>query len=255
MAANYDLLHLSEVDSTNSEARRQAEAGAASPVWIVADSQSAGRGRRGRHWQSPVGNLMTTLLLPGATAPASAEQAGQLAFVAGLALHATIAHYLAGENAAVSLKWPNDVLVNGAKISGILLETASTGQGGPDWLAIGLGLNLAHHPDDTPYPATSLAAHKVRVPDNLTALAELSTQFDRFFRLWQQDGFTAIGAAWRLRAQNLGEMIEVRLENQTLKGIFEDIDGQGALLLHLNDGTRQTIATGDLFFPTEVENE
>ena len=115
MSADFDFLHLPEIDSTNSEARRQAEAGADAPLWIIADSQTAGRGRRGRQWQSPVGNLMTTLLLPGAAAPASSVQAGQLAFVAGLALHATIAHYLAGQEIEVSLKWPNDVLVEGSQ--------------------------------------------------------------------------------------------------------------------------------------------
>jgi BirA family biotin operon repressor/biotin-[acetyl-CoA-carboxylase] ligase len=255
MSADFDFLHLPEIDSTNSEARRQAEAGADAPLWIIADSQTAGRGRRGRQWQSPVGNLMTTLLLPGAAAPASSVQAGQLAFVAGLALHATIAHYLAGQEIEVSLKWPNDVLVEGAKISGILLETASTGQGRPDWLAIGLGLNLAHHPEDTPYPATSLAAHLSQVPHNLAALGKLAEHFDRYFKIWQQQRFPAIADAWRQQARNLGAAIEVRLENRTLKGIFEDIDAQGALILRLDDGATQVIATGDVFFPTEDKND
>ena len=253
--AGHDFLHLPEVDSTNSEARRQAEAGASAPLWIIADRQTAGRGRRGRQWQSPQGNLMATLLLPGAAAPDSSALAGQLAFVAGLALRATIAHFLAHQQAEVSLKWPNDVLVNGAKISGILLETASSGQGRPDWLAIGLGVNLAHHPDDTPYQATSLAAHLRQVPDNLAALAELANQFDRYFKIWHAQGFAAIVEAWRQSAQNLGAAIEVRLENQTLKGIFEDIDAQGALVLRLDDGTVQIIATGDVFFPIGVKND
>jgi len=178
-----------------------------------------------------------------------------LAFVAGLALRATIVHFLAHQQAEVSLKWPNDVLVNGAKISGILLETASSGQGRLDWLAIGLGVNLAHHPDDTPYQATSLAAHLRQVPDNLAALAELANQFDRYFKIWQAQGFVAIVEAWRQSAQNLGAAIEVRLENQTLKGIFEDIDAQGALVLRLDDGTVQIIATGDVFFPIGVKND
>ena len=141
-----------------------------------ADSQTAGRGRRGRAWQSPVGNLMTTLYLPISF---DAVKAGQLAFVAGLALERTVSA-LIGERAQASLKWPNDVLVDGKKASGILLESAMR-DNKIDWLAIGLGLNLAHHPDDTPYPATSLAAHMDTPANNLAALKILAALLMRCF--------------------------------------------------------------------------
>ena len=128
-----------------------------------------------------------------------------VAFVAGLMLHATIAHYLAGQEIEVSLKWPNDVLVEGAKISGILLETASTGQGGRIGWLLGWGWIWRGITRKTrPAPATSLAAYLSQVPDNLAALGKLAEHFDRYFKIWQQQGFPAIADAWQQQARNLG---------------------------------------------------
>ena len=169
------------------------------PTWIVADRQTAGRGRRGRAWQSPVGNLMTTLYLPISF---DAVKAGQLAFVAGLALERTVSA-LIGSHATVSLKWPNDVLIDGKKASGILLESAMR-DNKIDWVAIGLGLNLAHHPDNTPYPATSLVAHMDTPPSNLAALQILAQAFDDVLRQWRNGGFGPVLQAWRAVAHGLG---------------------------------------------------
>ena len=214
------------------------------PTWILADSQTAGRGRRGRAWQSPVGNLMTTLYLPISF---DAVKAGQLAFVAGLALERTVSA-LIGERAQASLKWPNDVLVDGKKASGILLESAMR-DNKIDWLAIGLGLNLAHHPDDTPYPATSLAAYMDTPANNLAALEILARAFDEVFRQWRNAGFGPVLQAWRAVAHGLGGPIVATLENEQFEGIFKDIDEKGALILQTAAGDTMTIDAGDVFFP------
>ncbi len=214
------------------------------PTWILADSQTAGRGRRGRAWQSPVGNLMTTLYLPISF---DAVKAGQLAFVAGLALERTVSA-LIGERAQASLKWPNDVLVDGKKASGILLESAMR-DNKIDWLAIGLGLNLAHHPDDTPYPATSLAAYMDTPANNLAALEILARAFDDVFRQWRNGGFGPVLQAWRAVAHGLGGPIVATLENEQFEGIFKDIDEKGALILKTAAGDTMTIDAGDVFFP------
>ena len=135
-----------ELDSTNSEARRRAEAGEQGPLWISADRQTAGRGRRGRAWTSGEGNLAATLLLrPGTPAPVT----GQLSFVAALATAEMAAQF--APQAAITVKWPNDVLGAGKKLAGILLE------GGADWLAIGVGVNLTSFPEGTKFWPLALA--------------------------------------------------------------------------------------------------
>lgn len=239
----YQLRHLAEVDSTNEEARRMAADMVQVPTWIVADTQTAGRGRRGRAWSSPSGNLMTTLYLPTTL---SAIAAGQLAFVAGLALETMVRHFI-GEAAQVSLKWPNDVLINGKKASGILLESAMQ-NGEVSWLAIGLGGNLAQHPEDTPYPATDISAYAA-APDNLTAVSVLATAFDTVYRQWQMGGFAPILGAWRAVAHGLGGPMVARLETDEIRGIFLDIDDKGALLLRDEAGVTHVIDAGDVFFP------
>lgn len=239
----FQLRHLAEVDSTNEEARRMAADMVQIPTWIMADTQTAGRGRRGRAWASPTGNLMTTLYLPTRM---NAVEAGQLAFVAGLALESTVRHFI-GEAAQVSLKWPNDVLIDGKKASGILLESAMQ-NGEVSWLAVGLGLNLAHHPEDTPYPATNMSAY-ADAPDNLTALSVLAAVFDTVYRQWQMGGFATILKAWRAVAHGLGGPMVARLENKEIQGIFHDIDEKGALLLKDESGAMHIIDAGDVFFP------
>lgn len=240
----YALRHLSEVDSTNEEARRMAAQAEKTPTWILADRQTAGRGRRGRAWASPSGNLMATLYLPKSYNPVTA---GQLAFVAGLALESTVRHFV-DDAVKVSVKWPNDVLVDGKKASGILLESAMQ-SGKLDWLAIGLGLNLSHHPDDTPYSATDLSLYTAAPPSNIEALEILANGFDTVFRQWETGGFENLLRAWRLVAHGLGEPIVARLENEELRGIFLDIDEKGALLLKDESGVTHTIDAGDVFFP------
>ncbi len=232
-----------ELDSTNAEARRRAEAGQGGPVWITAGRQTAGRGRRGRAWSTETGNLAATLLT---TTDVPAADAAQLSFVAALAA-CDLADTCLGAGAA-RLKWPNDVLVHGKKAVGILVESG-TRTGGGLWLAVGIGVNLAHHPDDTERPATSFAEHMTAAPPKpLDALAVLAERFESWRRLWATQGFAPIARAWTERAIGLGARCEARLPNRTLSGVAEGMDLDGALRLRLDDGALERITAGDVFF-------
>lgn len=232
----YGRLRFEELDSTNSQARRLAENGEAGPVWICAARQTAGRGRRGRAWQSGEGNLAATLLLRPTT-PASAV--GQLSFVAALSAADTAAQF--APTVAITVKWPNDVLADGKKLAGILLE------GGPGWLAVGVGINLASFPPATEFPATSLAQLGLVPPAAEEALSVLARRFAHWYDAWMTNGFDMVRAAWLARASGLGAPIRARLPHQTHTGIFEGIDEGGALLLN-DRGRVRAIAAGEVFF-------
>jgi BirA family biotin operon repressor/biotin-[acetyl-CoA-carboxylase] ligase len=238
----YKHIHHETIGSTNDEARRLAAGGEQGPLWITADMQTAGRGRRGRIWMSPVGNLSSTLLLKPERPVA---ECAQLSFVSALASSDAVANF--APMAEAKVKWPNDVLANGRKISGILLESASAG-GEPYFLALGVGINLAHFPADTEFPATSLAALRVPVPAAADALAELAAAFARWYDVWRGQGFPAIRDAWLARAANLGSRIRARLTNEEVTGVFEGIDETGALLLRESVERVRTIAAGEVFF-------
>ena len=231
------------LDSTNAEARRRAEAGEAGPVWITAERQTAGRGRRGRAWSTETGNLAATLLT---TTDAPPAEAAQLSFVAALAA-ADLADTCLGVGAA-RLKWPNDVLVSGRKAVGILVESGSRPDGRL-WLAIGIGINLAHAPSDVDRPATSFAEHMAgHAPQPLDALEVLATRFEAWRKLWATQGFAPIATGWTARAHGLGEPCEARLPNRTISGVAEGLDPDGALRLRLDDGALERITAGDVFF-------
>lgn len=237
----YALKEFDEIDSTNEEARRLALAGERGPLWITAARQSAGRGRRGRAWVSPTGNLSATLLLaPGRPA----NECAQLSFAAALAASDAVQSF--GADARV--KWPNDVLANGAKLAGILLESASQGGADPAWLAVGIGINLKHHPSDTEFPATSLAAIGIPAPEPREALLRLAASFAKWYDIWRAQGFAPIRDAWLARAAGLGTRIRARLTNGETMGVFEGIDANGALLLREAQDRVRTIAAGEVFF-------
>ena len=213
------------------------------PVWITAERQTAGRGRRGRAWSTETGNLAATLLTTTDRPPA---EAAQLSFVAALAA-ADLAETCLGPGAA-RLKWPNDVLVHGKKAVGILVESGSR-HDGRLWLAVGIGVNLAQAPTDIDRPATALAEHMAAPPPKpLDALEVLASRFEVWRRLWATQGFTAIGRAWTDRAHGLGERCEARLPNRTVSGVAEALDPDGALRLRLDDGEVERITAGDVFF-------
>jgi len=230
--------HFATLGSTNAEALAHARAGERGPLWISADRQIVGRGRRGSVWASPPGNLYATLLLTELCAPVLAPQ---LSFVAGLAVHDAVA-WRAPLTAPLKLKWPNDLLLAGEKLAGLLIESESR----PFAVAIGIGVNCLTHPDDTVYPATDLRSNDVAVTP-LDLLSDLAGAMRHRLDQWQIGaGFASIRADWLSRAAGLGAPIKVRLPERQLDGIFEGIDESGQLLLATGTST-QTIAAGEVF--------
>lgn len=242
LPSGWTLAAFDRVGSTNDEAKRMAAAGAADRTMVWARRQDAGRARRGRQWLSPEGNLFCTAIL---RPDCAAAVAGQITFVVALALDDALARLAPGLD--TRLKWPNDVLVGGRKVSGILLEATTGADGRVDWVVAGLGVNVVGHPEGMQPPATSLAAAGAAgasAEDLLRAYAAaLSVWLDR----WRGHGFSGIRDAWLGRAGGLGAAIRVRLDRQTLTGTFEDLDRDGALLLRTADGVRR-ITAGDVFF-------
>jgi len=235
------LVRLNQIDSTNAQALRLAEAGEAGPLWITADHQTAGKGRRGRVWETGAGNLAATLLLRPGAAPA---QAAQLSFAATLAVADLAVHF--APHAVITVKWPNDVLADGRKVAGILLE-AGRADNENAWLAIGIGVNLADHPEGTEFPATSLVTLGIVPPAPQTALVALAGRFAHWQAVWAAEGFEPLRTAWLARAEGLGLPIRARLPHEERHGAFEGIDATGALLLREPGGVR-AITVGEVFF-------
>lgn len=229
--------------STNDEAGERVRNGDPGGLWIMAREQGAGRGRHGRVWQSPPGNLYASLLLVNPCPPAIAPQIG---FVAGVAVHDAVSRLGGYPAGRLLLKWPNDLLLDGAKLTGILVE-GSVHAGGPSAVIVGCGINLRHYPPGTPYPATSLAEQGVDVsPDS--AMAVLADAMDAALETWQGGaGFAEVRRLWLARARGIGGPITVRHPSGERSGIFVDIDSDGALLLD-EQGRRTRIDAGDVFF-------
>ncbi len=247
LPAGVSLRAFAEIDSTNEEAKRLGEAGEAGPLWITAERQTAGRGRRGREWVSPSGNFMGTLLLHPQATP---RKAAELSFVAALAVHDAVDGLLPpGLRAGLKLKWPNDLLHDGKKLAGILLESSGIAGGEIAWLAIGIGINLAQFPEGVEYPATSLAALGVADVTPEDALERLAAAFDRRLQQWRDvQGFAAIREAWLARAAGLGGPITVRLADETFDGVFVGLAPDGALEVRTATGEMRQISAGDVFF-------
>jgi BirA family biotin operon repressor/biotin-[acetyl-CoA-carboxylase] ligase len=236
------LHHFETLGSTNDEAKTLARAGAPAGTIVWADEQSAGRGRRGRVWLSPPGNLYLSLVLRPDGGPA---RAAQLGFVAALGLGDALAA-LAGPALQLRNKWPNDLLANGKKLAGILLESETSAADRVDFVIVGIGVNIAAAPAEVEYPATSLATEGVAGVTPAVLLAGFARHFEIWERRWGAAGFAAVRAAWLPRASGLGEPIRVRLERSTLLGRFLDLDADGALVLEEAQGSRR-IAAGEVF--------
>jgi len=241
-----EALTFDEIDSTNAEARRRAEAGETGPLWIAARRQTGGRGRRGRTWETGVGNLAATLLMTTTKPPL---EAAQVAFVAALAVADLASAYVTPE--LVTVKWPNDILIAGRKAAGILVESGAI-EPGRLWLAIGVGVNLATPPTAAERPATSFADHilkpQAEPPSPDDALTALAAAFNRWIGVWDAFGFGPIAEAWTARAHGLGRSCMARLERETLEGVAEGLDSEGALRLRLAGGAIRRITAGDVFF-------
>jgi BirA family biotin operon repressor/biotin-[acetyl-CoA-carboxylase] ligase len=237
------IVAFDEIDSTNAEAARRAEAGEPGPLWITAARQTAGRGRRGRAWETADGNLAGTYFF---TTDQSPGEIAQYAFIAGLAVADLACAYVPAS--AVTVKWPNDVLIAGRKTAGILIES-SVRPGGGCWVAVGIGVNLSRPPAQAAYPATAFSEHMSAPPPHpAQAIERLAEALERWRLLWAGAGFSAIARAWTARAHGLGEACTARLPNETLQGIAEGIDPDGALRLRIAAGRVRRITAGDVFF-------
>ena len=246
MASAAPVLLLDQTDSTNAEARRRAEAGDAGPLWIAARRQTAGRGRRGRTWESDAGNLFATLLLTTRKSPA---EAAQVTFVAALAVAGLLDAW--APPSLVTIKWPNDVMLAGQKAAGVLIESGAHPAGGL-WLAVGVGVNLVHAPTGMERPATSLVQHLRAdvgaAPAIETGIAALAAEFAVWLGRWETLGFEPILDAWQARAVGLGGPAIARLGHETVTGCAEGVAPDGALKLRLADGSLRLISAGDVFF-------
>ena len=239
----YRLVALAETDSTNEEAKRLARQGAADKTLVWAVSQTGGRGRSGRAWVSPAGNLYLSLVL---RPDCPVRRAAELGFVAAVALGAALDSLAGG--LPLAFKWPNDVLLRGRKLAGILIEADSSGSATVDWLVLGLGVNVNSHPEGTEFPATALTAEGVAGVSVEALRDAFARQFLALTDEWQRDGFPPTRRRWIARAVGLGGVISVRLPNATLRGKFIDLDADGALLLGGEDGGPvRRITAGDVF--------
>ncbi|MEM5472584.1 biotin--[acetyl-CoA-carboxylase] ligase [Hoeflea sp. AS60] len=238
-------IELGDVSSTNLECIERARAGDAGRLWITAVRQTGGRARRGRAWVSEPGNLYSSLLLID---PCPWEAMASLPLAVTLAVHGAIASVLPGETAeTLRIKWPNDMLIDGHKTSGILIEAEQLPDGRRA-VVIGCGVNIAHFPDSSLYPATCLMDQgSAATPQEL--FARLVVCMDQTLNDWDQGrGLTGIRDAWIERAQGIGQPVTVNLPDRQIRGLFDGIDDEGRLLLAMPDGNRQMIASGDVFF-------
>ncbi len=236
------LLRYDTLGSTNDEAKRLAERGAEEWTVVWAREQTAGRGRGGNSFVSPPGNLYFSAILRPAR---SAGSAAQLGFASALAVGEAVARRLPPSR-DLRYKWPNDVLVDGQKLSGILLESAAAQDGTLAWLIVGIGINVTSHPSGTAWPATSLealGADPVAIED---LLQDVVAAFQAETGRWLGEGFAPIRAAWLARAYGLGQPVRVRLPRERLSGRFVDLDRDGLLLLETAEGPRR-IAAGEIF--------
>jgi len=250
LPAGYRLVKLETTDSTNTEAMRRANAGDPGPLWVWSARQSSGRGRQGREWHSQAGNLFASLLI-GVACPL--RTAPQLALVAGVVAYDTIDKLMGeGNHPEILLKWPNDVMLEGAKVAGMLLESAERKISNRIMIAvIGTGINVAHHPEGLTVPATSLAAHGIAVT-TAEALETLADLTNYWLGRWDNGAmFGVIRRAWLDRAGPTGRPLRVRVKDeQETEGLFAGLDSEGGLRLLMSDGAERRVAAGDVFFGT-----
>lgn len=243
-AGGFGLIGPERVDSTNSEAQRQIEAGADLPLWIAALEQTAGRGRHGRSWQSQPGNLAASLVLELPCDPATI---GTLGFVAGLAMRDAISAAAPLMSNDLTLKWPNDILLSGAKLVGILLE-AQHAPDGPTKVTIGMGVNIVAAPEDTNYATTFINKFDAHVTAEQIFTALTQCWISRFAQWNMGQGIADTLADWRDTAYGIGQPIIVRKQNEQLSGVFERLDDEGRLVLRLPDNSFSRVTAGDIYF-------
>lgn len=235
---------LAEVGSTNTECLTRARAGDPGGLWITASRQTGGRGRRGRAWISEAGNLYASLLLID---PAPLPALASLPLAVAVAVHDALRRLVPTGGPELAIKWPNDLMIDRRKVSGILLEGEKLADGRYA-LVIGIGVNIAFKPEGTPYPATCLADHGLHVsPDQL--FAYLFETMGTMLTLWNSgSGIADVVARWSAHACGIGEKITVNLPDRSIGGIFKGIGPDGVLILDTGAGGLMPIAAGDVFF-------
>jgi BirA family biotin operon repressor/biotin-[acetyl-CoA-carboxylase] ligase len=243
---DYHLLTYDVLDSTNSEAKRLAGGGASHGAVIWGKRQTAGRGRMGRDWVSAEGNLFATVLL---SPNAKLAECAQLSFVAATAVADTL-EAIVPDASRIRCKWPNDVLVAGKKISGILLESFTTKElvSERQWVAVGIGVNVDSFPEHVLFPATCLREAGVELISAKIVLSRLVHNFIARYDQWEREGFKAIERAWLARAYHLNDEVEVIVGEDRLSGVFSGIDAQGQLLLRTGNKQYVPVAAGDVFY-------
>jgi BirA family transcriptional regulator, biotin operon repressor / biotin---[acetyl-CoA-carboxylase] ligase len=240
-----------EIDSTNSEAMRRVAAGERGPLWILAHRQTAGRGRSGRAWASPKGNFSGSLIFEPGCAPAIVPQ---LSLLAGIAVHRAI-EAMWPEGAAsrrLRLKWPNDLLIDGAKVAGILVESTNFGAGLV--AVVGIGTNIRQRPDVADRGVTCLAAHSPDPPTVDQFHAILAACLSDCLQTWQSGtGFEALRVEWLARAGSIGDPIAVNTGSGPVAGTFAGLDTDGALLLCAADDRLLRFTFGDVTLNTTLK--
>lgn len=239
MSASWPVYRFEEIDSTNTEAKRRAGgSGRFDDQWIVAASQSAGRGRQDRVWSSPVGNIFTTALF---AEPGGIPVALRIPFAAAMAVVDTVRIF--APDAPVKVKWPNDVRIARQKVSGILVETG--GAGADLWIAAGTGINVAYVPDNVGQAATSLNMLSGQSLETEKVLGVYHSAFEA--RLAQaRRGFESLRQDWLDYAEGRGQEVSVRVGEVFVEGVFEDLEADGALRLRLPDGSARIIRAGEV---------
>ena len=223
---------VSETSSTNQDLLAEARAGAAEGTWLRAEAQSGGRGRAGRTWLSPPGNLYASTIV---RLHRGEPEAPTLALVAGVALEEVASAYAGAGR--LQLKWPNELMAGAAKLAGILLERAE------DAVVIGFGVNLAHHPETLDRPTASFASIGLAAPDPGGFTVELAEALARWIARWRGEGLAPVRSRWLERAHPIG----CALAANGSEGLFEGLDAQGALLLRRAGGSIEVIRAGDVF--------
>jgi BirA family biotin operon repressor/biotin-[acetyl-CoA-carboxylase] ligase len=241
-AAGYRLDARESAGSTNAEALSLARAGDPGRLWVVSGHQTAGRGRRNSAWQTPRGNLAATIL---SVVPVKPEAAATLGFAAGLSLEEAMRAVTGIAPGRLRLKWPNDVLLDGRKLAGILLE-AEVRDEGKVAVAVGIGVNVVSAPAGLPYPAVSLAALGIAATaaDLFRGLAE---SWAVIAAAWDNGrGFEALRRIWLERAAGIGDPVAVRVGGEVISGTFETIDAHGRLVVRGDDGSERTVSAGEV---------
>lgn len=240
---DYHLLSFDSLDSTNEEAKRLARCGGSHGAVIWAKKQSEGKGRMGRVWLSSEGNLFVSILLQPQK---PLTELAQLSFVAAVAVLEAIAPLLS-DSSTLKTKWPNDILLAGHKLGGILLESFSTDNSEQTWVVVGVGINIDSYPPRTEFPATCLKDAGVELVSAKIILSRFIHHFTHRYDEWNNKGFAPTRKDWLEHAWNLKKKIVARLPDSEIDGVFEGIDASGGLVLKLDNGKKQTILAGDVY--------